>query len=198
MTAGGGGRLPVDPTWRRTPSFVAMILLVVIEANLYAYLVASYLYLMSGAAEWPPEGIARPSWVPALVGLVVLLAGSGLVAWGGAGIRAGRPSRLVSGLAGAVLLGLVFLGVSLTDLAQSDQSPQVHAYSALVVTFVGWQAAHVLAALVVLGAVLVRAILGHFDASHHVAVQNAALYWQFVVAMWVVAVATLHLPGLLS
>lgn len=189
--------LQVDPTWRRTPSFVGMTLLVVIEANLFAYLVASWLYLMSGAPAWPPPGIAPPPWAPSLMGLGLLLASSAVVAWGGAGLRAGRPGRLVLGLAGGVLLGLVFLVLVVSEVSLGGQSPQVHAYNALVVTFVGWQAFHVLAALVMAGVVLLRAILGHFTAERHAAVQNLALYWHFVVATWAVAVAAIHLPGLL-
>lgn len=198
MTTHAPRPLPLDPTWHRTPSFVGMILLVAIEANLFAYLVASWLYLMSGAAAWPPAGIPSPSWARALLGLCLLLAGSVLFAWGGAGLRAGRPARLVLGLSGALLLGVVVLALLLVDLAPGDQSPQAHAYSALVATFAGWQAFHVLAAVVMAGVVLLRAILGHFSAERHVAVRNAALYWHFVVAMWGVAVAAVHLPRLLA
>lgn len=190
--------LPLDPTWQRTPSFVAMILLVAIEANLFAYLVASWLYLMSGAPAWPPAGIDRAPWVVPLVGLGLLLASSALLAWGGAGLRAGRPARLVLGLGGSILLGLGFLGLVVGDLALGGASPQVHAYSALVATFAGWQAFHVLAALIMAAVVLLRAILGHFSAERHAAVRNVALYWHFVVAMCAVAVAAVHLPRLLA
>lgn len=192
------GALPVDPTWQRTPSFVAMILLVAIEANLFAYLVASWLYLMSGAPAWPPAGIAAAPTLAPLAGLALLLASSALLAWGGAGLRAGRPGRLVAGLGGSMLLGLAFLALVVGDLALGGSSPQVHAYSALVATFAAWQAFHVLAALVMAGVLLLRAILGHFSVDRHTAVRNVALYWHFVVAMWAVAVAAVHLPRLLA
>jgi heme/copper-type cytochrome/quinol oxidase subunit 3 len=44
----------------------------------------------------------------------------------------------------------------------------------------------------------VRAWLGHFDARRNLAVQNVAMYWHFVDAVWIFIFSSLYLsPHLL-
>jgi heme/copper-type cytochrome/quinol oxidase subunit 3 len=41
--------------------------------------------------------------------------------------------------------------------------------------------------------VQLRAWLGHFSAERHLAVTNAAMYWHFVDAVWIVVFISLYL-----
>jgi cytochrome c oxidase subunit I+III len=188
-----GQRLPVGLEGRHAPAWWAMVLLIVVEANFFAYLIFSYFYLWTGHADLMPPGVAPPPLGLATAGTLVLIASSLLVYWGEAGIRRGREGRLRAGLGGALVLGLVFVWIAIDLLDRGDLSPQTGAYGALFFTTLGFQVLHVPVALIMTGFVLLRAWLGHFAARRHLAVQNMALYWHFVVAMWVVVYATLYL-----
>ena len=65
-------------------------------------------------------------------------------------------------------------------------TPQTNAYGSLFFTITGLHGLHVLVTLVLAAFMLDAAALGHFDARHYQAVENAALYWHFVDAVWIV------------
>ena len=67
------------------------------------------------------------------------------------------------------------------------------AFGSLFYTITGFHGAHVVVGLVILTVVLVRSARGHFSAARHHAVENAALYWHFVDAVWLAVFTTLYL-----
>jgi heme/copper-type cytochrome/quinol oxidase subunit 3 len=67
------------------------------------------------------------------------------------------------------------------------------AYGSLFYTITGFHGAHVFVGLIMLGVVHVRALRGHFAAGRHEAVTNAAAYWHFVDAVWLVVFTSLYI-----
>ncbi len=172
-----------------------MALLCATEASLFACLLTAYLYLGSGSPRWPPAGFELPKLGVPLLMMVVLLASSGMLAWGERGIRTGSRARLETGLAGSILLGVVFLGLQTLEYHQKllQFGPRTHAYASLFYTITGFHGAHVTVGLLMLGFTAVRAFRGHFSAVHYQGVSTAALYWHFVDGVWVAIVAVLYI-----
>jgi heme/copper-type cytochrome/quinol oxidase subunit 3 len=171
-----------------------MALLCATEGSLFAYLIASYLYLGTSNRGWPPAGIELPALSLPLVMMVVLLASSLVLRWGEQGIRAGDVRRLRVGIGGSLVLGLVFLALQVVEYQDKLRhfGPTTHAYASLFYTITGFHGAHVTLGLLMLAFTGVRASLGHFTARGYQGVSNVALYWHFVDGVWVAIVAVLY------
>lgn len=188
-------RLPPPPSSTSEVGYWGMALFVATEATMFATLIASYLFLGTANAGWPPPGIERPKLVLPPIMTGILLLSSGTMYWAEKGIEAGNRARLRIGLAITIVLGFLFLGVQAVEYADKlkKEVPQTHAYSAMFYTITSFHALHVFTGLLMLIYTLTRALLGHFDETHHLAVKNAGLYWHFVDAVWLVIFTTLYL-----
>lgn len=185
--------LPRAVSGRRAAGWWGMVLFLVSEAALFAYLLMSYFYVRTLAEVWPPEGIRRPDLVVASINTVVLLSSSVPMWWAERGIRNGQAAILKVGLLLSFLLGSAFLYTQLVEYELHPFSPREHVYTSLVYTITGFHGAHVAIGLLMNAYVQVRAYLGHFDRLRCVAVQNTALYWHFVDGVWVVIFTSLYL-----
>lgn len=193
------GKLPVGSIDTRASGWWAMIFVVLTEAALFAYLLFSYFYLavqphMPGTF---PEG-GPPSLALALPNTLVLLASSIAVGWAQLGIQRGSQTRLVLGLAGGALLGVVFLVVQYFEWAAKPFSIDTSAYASLYFTITGFHMAHVVIGVLMLAALLLWSALGHFNRVRYAHIHIGALYWHFVDAVWLAVFLTFYLTPLLG
>jgi heme/copper-type cytochrome/quinol oxidase subunit 3 len=181
----------------RSTGFWGMILLIVTEASLFAYLLFSYFYLGSIArGPWPPSG--PPSLRLALPNTVILLASSGTMYWAESGVRRNQRGRLRLGLILTFALGLIFLTIQAIEYHEKRIGPTSHAYGSLFFTITGFHGAHVAAGLVMIAVIGARALLDHFSSTDHEAVTNVSWYWHFVDAVWLSVFTCLYLSPYLG
>jgi heme/copper-type cytochrome/quinol oxidase subunit 3 len=185
--------LPSEVSGARAVGWWGMVLLITTEATLFACLLFSYFYLAVSNPVWPLGGIQPPDLLLPGSGTVVLLSSSAPMAWAEAGIRRGQQGRLRLGMALSFLLGAVFLGIQAVEYSHKPFTPQTNAYGSLFFTITGFHGAHVFVGLLMSAVTQLRAWLGHFSASRFLAVQNSALYWHFVDAVWIFIFASLYL-----
>ena len=187
--------LPPAPTSTAEVGYWGMALFVATEATMFASLLTTYLFLGTANPGWPPAGIERPKLVLPPIMTVILLASSATMFWAERGIKNGARGRLRIGLGLTILLGVIFLvvqGVEYHDKLEKLK-PWANSYAAIFYAITGFHGLHVFAGLLLLGYVEVRALVGHFDAEHHLAVKNAGLYWHFVDVVWLFIFATLYI-----
>jgi heme/copper-type cytochrome/quinol oxidase subunit 3 len=85
-----------------------------------------------------------------------------------------------------ILLGAAFeFGQAWEYLHAHIHFSGLNQFSSAFFTMTGFHGAHVLGGLVFLSLILARSLRGQFDASHHVGVAAATLYWHFVDVVWV-------------
>jgi len=201
VTSVAYARRVTEPTAEAAPRSASngwwgMLILVATEATLFVVLLASYFYVrFKTSGGWPPEGIADPKLLRALVMTVILASSSVFVHVAESGIRRGRQRALVLGLAAAFLLGLVFLGLQTweTVVVARDFTPRTDAYGSLFFTITGAHSAHLVAGLLLVAWIQLRAWFGAYSARRHLGVQMAAIYWHFVVAVQLAIFVTLYL-----
>ncbi len=174
-----------------------MVWLIATEATLFALLIASYFYLrFRYGPPWPPQGIEDPKLTLPLVMTAVLWSSSPCVHLAERGIRAGSPRRLRGWLAAGFAFGATFLVLTLAvewPETLKEFGPTTNVYGSLFFTITGLHAAHVAVGLLFSLWTQVRAWRGTFDADRHLTVQNFALYWQFVDAVWAFVLLTVYL-----
>jgi cytochrome c oxidase subunit 3 len=149
------------------------------------------------SVTWPhagPAGIIDdftkigPFWLPTINTALLLTSGVTLTISHHA-LRQNHRRSAIVWLALTVLLGVIFLGVQISEYS--------HAYSALNLklssgifgsTFfmlTGFHGFHVFLGAVMLSVVLFRLIRGHFKPEQHFAFEAAAWYWHFVDVVWI-------------
>lgn len=173
------------------PGRWGMLLLISTEAALFSCLIFGYFYLGVRSESWPPFG--PPDLRVASLNTVLLLSSSGTLRWGERGIRLGNVKRLRLGIALTLVLGASFLSLQGYEYSRQPFTPTTDAYGSAFFTVTGMHGAHVFIGLVVLSVLLVMTMLGKFGARNHAYVTNAALYWHFVDAVWLVVFSSLYL-----
>jgi len=190
-------RLPEHSSGPRSYGWWGMVWLIATEATLFATLIASYFFLrFTSGPVWPPDDILKPTLGLPLVMSAILWSSSIPVHIADRGIRNGSQTRLRFGLALGFMLGAVFLAITLgVEWPEKlrEFTPRTNAYGSLFFTITGFHATHVLVGLLISLWTQVRAWRGAFDSDRHVTVQNFAMYWHFVDAVWVFVLASIYL-----
>ena len=190
---GGGIRLPVYASGPVSHSWWAMVVLMLVDATIFASLVFSYCYLWSvNPDSWPPAGTSLPEVIwPARAALMWLAAG-GLCAAARRMLEGGRSAVLSAALlAGLVLLSGAYVA-ELGGLLDSGLEPDTHAYGAVVWTFAAWQGLHVCIVLLMTAYTLARLWRGLLHRGRRVTFDNTRLLWHYTVAQGLAAIVLVH------
>jgi heme/copper-type cytochrome/quinol oxidase subunit 3 len=181
------------PATARTPpnGWWGMAVFCAVEATLFGSLIASYFYLRTQAADWPPRGIAPPAVVAPLVLTALLVATSAPLAAAASAARAGAAHRTRRLIVLALIVQLGYLAVQIAMF--SDDLGKVHprdgAYGSVYVTLLGVHHAHVVLGCLLEAGLLAR-LAGGLTPYRVVGVRAVALYWHVVNAMAVLVVLT--------
>lgn len=180
----------------RTPAWWGMVLLIATEVTFFGVALASYFYVQfTSPGPWPQGGIAEPELVRPLVLTALLVASSAAMSLANRGIRHGRQSALLAGLALTWLLGTAFLAVQGLEYATklSEFTWSANAYSSLFYAISGLHTAHIVVGWLMLGAIGVTAVRRRFTARRAEPVQLVALFWHTVTGLWVLMLFVLYL-----
>jgi heme/copper-type cytochrome/quinol oxidase subunit 3 len=187
-----GEGAPADPAPTESLPWWGMSMVIVTEAVLFGSLLSAYLYIRSGADDWPLGGIEKPTLMLPLIGTVLLLGSSIPMAAGEKSIKSGGQTGLCLGLGIAFVMAAAFLAVQGYEYATEKFGVTENAYTSLFFVVTGIHGLHVLGGLAFNGWVQARAFAGHFTQHNHEAVRNVALYWHFVDVIWIFILATVY------
>lgn len=162
-------------------------LLIASLGMLFGAALVGYLVIRMRAPEWPPPG--SPS-LPAGVWIstVLLAVLSAVLILAERSVRDGRLGGLSRLLTVSDLLAVAFLASQVgcwMRMAADNVLPQKNLLIWGFYTLSFLHAAHVLAGLVPLILVTVRAHRGRYTAARHDAVHFVAMYWHFLLVTWV-------------
>ncbi len=175
------------------PPMLGLWVFIAAEALFFGLLIGSYLYLRVRAGVWPPPGTPEQDILIPAINSVVLLS-SGLTMHGAhESIRRGGTDVLRGGIVVTMILGAAFLGGQAWEYTHAGFGLSSGLMGTAFFTLTGFHGAHVLAGLIFLALVLIRAGRGHYTSERHLGVEASALYWHFVDAVWVVLFTVLYL-----
>ncbi|MPZ48806.1 MAG: heme-copper oxidase subunit III [Dehalococcoidia bacterium] len=172
-----------------------MVLFIASEIMLFGGLFAGYFYMRNQAASWPPEGVHEVDPVTGGI-LTAILVISGLSAhMGVVGAKAGNQGLFIFGLAGALLLGTIFIGGQIYEwflLMDHGLTAESGVYGSSFYVLTGFHGAHVIVGLAMLLVVFIRGFWRDFTPKRHLFVDASVLYWHFVDIVWVFLYAALY------
>jgi cytochrome c oxidase subunit 3 len=110
------------------------------------------------------------------------------VTWAHWGLKENDQKKLVRGLAATVALGLLFVVLQAYEYRHAYQELNLTlesgVYGSTFYMLTGFHGFHVTMGAVMLAAILVRAMKGHFSPHNHFAFEAVAWYWHFVDVVW--------------
>ncbi len=165
--------------------------LIVTEASLFGYLLLTYAILgLQSPTPWPPNG--PPELTLAILNTVILVSSSVFVGFSEAMLARGKRLAALAMLAAAILLGIVFVGIQLTEWSGKPFDVRSHTYGSLFFTITGFHMAHVVVGVTSLAMVWLWIAIRRVNATRREILTIAALYWHFVDAVWLVIFSLLY------
>ena len=177
-------------------SSLGMIVFLASWGMMFATLFFAYAFLRARSVTWPPPGVhPLPIALPA-VNTAVLLVSSWTFMRGVAALARGERSQLPRWVAATFALGAVFLALQFVvwrSVAAAGLHHTTGLYGGIFYAFTVFHALHVVAGLLVLLWVFVRALMGRYSEHNVVNVRVCAMFWHFVDAVWVLMFVSIFL-----
>jgi cytochrome c oxidase subunit 3 len=184
--------LPTGAFDTRSPLWWGNLWLLAIESTMFAILVASYFYIRMNYHEWPPPRVNQepvlyhtaPDLGIATANMVLLLLSCIPVIWMDRAARRKNQSSVQIGL-------LIFFAVGIASIIlRSYEFRAVHflwnenAYASVVWTVLGTHLLHLIVATSECLFIATFAFSCPLDESHALDVTVLAVYWYWVVGIW--------------
>jgi cytochrome c oxidase subunit III len=183
--------LPVGSIDRRSSGWYGVLCLIATEGALFGYLLFSYFYCaVQFPPSWSPE--PHPPFTYSLPATIVMLLSSAAIWWGEQGLKTRALTQHRIGLAAAIALGVLFLGLEGLEWESKSFSLTSGLYGSLYFTITGIDMVHLAIGILGLAAVLIWSALGYFDTRHDAPVVIIAAYWHFVTLVWIAVFITLY------
>lgn len=188
VASGPDPQVSQELRWRQTMRFALLVLIAVVTSTFGLFL-SAYLMRME-YADWRPLPDPALLWINTgvLVGCSVALQCAYVAAC------RDRPAALKSALIGGGVLSVLFIVGQYTVWQQLNASGyylDANPASAFFFVLTGLHMLHLVGGLLAWGRTLARLLGGAGTAAVRLAVELCAVYWHFLLAVWIVLFAML-------
>jgi heme/copper-type cytochrome/quinol oxidase subunit 3 len=190
--------LPTYAFGRRDPRWAAVMLLIAIEATVFAMMLFSYFYVRTHVAVWPPTapGVRELAFGGGILG-VLLLSGFTTHFVNQATYQADlRRARLW--LAITTFLSALALALRAVEFAGLPFRWDSNVFGSLFWGMLSLHTLHLTAGTTENALFLALLYRGPLEKKHLVDLEVNGVYWYFVVLVWLPLYAVLYLDGVLS
>lgn len=186
---GDGVTVPVTGRGWASPTWWAMLILLAVDATVFASLAFSHVHVAMALDVCPPPGARLPQGGAWSAGLLLLA--SACMAWAVRSLGRAHPKGGQGLLRVAVLVATAAaIGSFALDLSshlQAGLAPSDTAWGATVAALLAWQGFHAAVLLLMGGYLLVRSLAGALRADARASLDNCALMWHYVTVQGLVA-----------
>ncbi|MEG1771033.1 MAG: cbb3-type cytochrome c oxidase subunit I, partial [Comamonas sp.] len=186
-TIGEGVSVPTAATGRASHSWWATMILLAVDATIFASFAFAHIHVSMALDVCPPPGASLP--VGGLWPAGLLLGASALMVWSQRCLGRERQGLLRLAVLLAMGAAMGAIGLDLAMQMQNGLAPRADAWSATVAALVAWQGFHALVLLVMGGYVLARSFAGRLRTNARATLDNTALMFHGVVAQGLVGMA---------
>ncbi len=181
--------LPVGAVGSASHSWWGTMIMLVVDATIFASFVFAYIHISMRLTVCPPPGaaLAAPLWP--LASGALLLAGSGCIAWARRKIGSGWLPWLV--LAALACLMAAF-GADFNGQRLAGLNPSAQAWDATIAALLAYQGLHVVVLLFAALYLCARAWNGHLKERSRATLDNVALMWHYTTLQGIAASLAIH------
>jgi cytochrome c oxidase subunit 3 len=172
---------------RLEPAKLGILLFIAAEMMFFAGLISAFLVFRFSPAPWPPEGQPRLPITMTAINTALLILSAFTFYKALAVLRQGKKGMYLFLLTATFLLGIQFLviqGNEWMKMVQFGLSVHANPYGGFFYGLVGLHGIHVFCGVLALLWVLVRSLMGAYNAQKNLGVDICLTYWFFVVGLW--------------
>jgi cytochrome c oxidase subunit I+III len=162
-------------------------LAILTSAVTYAHLLFAYFFLWTVSPAWTPLPFRQPATGAPLFALLLLIASSALVGLAERANGRGQKTRFRTHLLFAMASAFIYLFLIAAWLPRHLPDTDTHAYAAVNATLYGFQAVHLIIAVMMAGFALVQSRRGLLDARRNLEARVAVEGWHYAVTLGVIA-----------
>jgi cytochrome c oxidase subunit I+III len=183
--------LPTVVFGHRSIIWLGTIGMMMIEATVFALVVASYFYLRTRSNGWPP-GLQPPNLLFGTANTLLFLASLFPNAWTKKRGEAGDLPGVQIGLTMMVLLGLGNIALRWFEFRNLNSTWDANAYASVTWTLLGLHTVHLLTDWFDTVVLAVLMFCGLAEGKRFMDVSENSDYWYFVVFTWLPIYAVLY------
>ena|ERR1051325_19800 len=184
--------LPPVASGERTTIWWGVLGLLAIEGTMFALLVGTYFYLMRNFDSWPPAGTPAPDLLAGTANMILLLISIWPMWIAHRAALEEQRGPVWVGLAICAVMGVIALILRAFEFKAMHCRWDTHAYGSIVWTMLGMHVIHLLASTVENVLIALVMFAGPAERKHFVDTNVNAVYWYFVVLVWLPIYAIIY------
>lgn len=186
----------VLPHGTLTPGKFCMWLFLGSDAMGFATLICSYLVLRMSSPQWVADDLPLPPIELTGFSTFVLIISSVTMVMAYSAVCEGRIRALQGWLFATLLGGITFLVCQFMEyshLIHDGLTMDTGPYAATFFTCTGYHGLHVLAGVIYIGCMLIKAMRGKIQSRDSSEIEILGLYWHFVDLVWILLFTVIYL-----
>jgi cytochrome c oxidase subunit I+III len=181
--------LPVGAVGTASHSWWATIIMLLVDASIFASFAFAYIHVSMRLQVCPPPSAALPEPAWPLVSSALLLAGSAMMALATRAAGARRLAPLVLAALGCVVAAFL---ADLHGHRLAGLDPTAQAWSAAVAALLSYQGLHVVVLAIAALFLCARSWRGLVTDANRATLDNIALIWHYTTLQGIAAAVTIH------
>ena len=159
----------------------------------FAYFSSSLSPTLEIGGIWPPFGITPLDafGIPLANTAILLLSGISIT-WAHHGLRAGNRQDVSEALLYTILLGVLFTILQGYEYQNAPFQINDGIYGSTFYMTTGFHGFHVIIGTLFIFVMFIRHLNSHFTPTHHVGLEGAIWYWNFVDIVWILLYITMY------
>ncbi len=191
---GGGIRLPDYASGSSSHSWWSMVVLMLVDASIFACAVFAFLYLWTISAAFPPVGLDLPLVGASLASAAAWIASACAMRAAERRLPRVRGGAFAVAMLAALVLAWAAFAFHLHALVGAHLTPSAHGFTATAYMLATWVGVHVVLLTFMSSYTLARAWAGKLDAVRRNTFDNTRIMWYFCAAQALLGLVVLHAP----
>jgi len=180
--------LPAHRFDSHAPIWWGNLLMLVIESTMFGIVIACYFYVSQNFFHWPPprtDAPVLPNLLVPTVNLMVLLVSLLPMIWVDQSARRGDKPAVKIGLVVTIALGVASILLRWFEFPSMQYRWDSNVYGSVVWTTLGLHLGHLLTSTLETAVLTAYVFVHDLDEKHRVDLTVTAVYWYWVVGVWV-------------
>ena len=180
---------PPAPAGYYPPGDFALWIFIFAELLVFGVFFLAYAFARSANVELFNESQLQVNQLSGAINTLILITSSYFVVRAVAAIRMDDSRRCVHWLNAAIALGALFLVIKMVEFYQADSagiSLDTNLYFMFYLSLTFFHFMHVIMAMVILVAIVLKARKGGYSARDHTGVETGASYWHMIDLLWII------------
>ena len=178
-----------EPEGYYPPGDFALWIFIFAELLVFGIFFLAYAFARSANVELFNASQSQINQLSGAINTLVLITSSYFVVRAVAAIRLDDRKRCIRWLYAAIAMGALFLVIKMVEFYQADAAGigmETNTFFMFYLSLTFFHFMHVIMAMVILAAIVLKARKGGYSAHDHTGVETGASYWHMIDLLWII------------